>query len=160
MMFGNNNMKINWQIKKKRGNFRPRLTYTITLESFEKELAIHAVRVESHIPMIPSSHLSYCLPGEHERSLSWKPDRYHVFQVPYFKIGYADGFIRLPFKDSGQYPEVVSSFKKLREAYEKKVRTVYAQPPLEQTGSLDISEETRSRIAPMVTASRLLSLFG
>jgi len=153
-------MEINWQIKKKRGNFRPRLTYTITLESFEKKLAIHAVQVESHIPMIPSSHLSYCLPGQHERILSWKPDRYHVFQVPYFKDGYIDGFIRLPFKDSGQYPEVVSSFKKLREEYEKKMRSVYAHPPLEQTGSLDISEDTRSRIASRVTANRLLSLFG
>ena len=153
-------MEINWQIKKKRGNFRPRLTYTITLESFEKKLAIHAVQVESHLPMIPSSHLSYCLPGQHERSLSWKPGRYHVFQVPYFKDGYIDGFIRLPFKDSGQYPEVVSSFKKLREEYEKKVRSVYAHPPLEQTCSLDISEDTRSRIASRVTASRLLSLFG
>lgn len=153
-------MKINWQIKKKRGNFRPRLTYTITLESFEKKLAIHAVQVESHIPMIPSSHLSYCMPGEHERSPSWKPDRYHVFQVPYFKDGYIDGFIRLPFKDSGQYPEVVASFKKLREAYEKKVISVYAHPPLEQTGSLDISKDTRSQIASRVTADRLLSLFG
>lgn len=153
-------MKVDWQIKKKRGNFRPRLIYTITLESFEKKLAIHAVQVESHIPMIPSSHLSYCLPGEHERNPSWKPDRYHVFQVPYFKDGYTDGFIRLPFKDSGHYPEVVSSFKKLREAYEKKVISVYACPPLEQTGSLDISEDTRSQIASRVTADRLLSLFG
>ncbi|WP_020588298.1 hypothetical protein [Desulfobacter curvatus] len=153
-------MKINWQIKKKRGNFRPRLTYTISLESFEKELAIHAVRIESDIPMIPGSHLSYCLPGEHERSPSWKPDRYHVFQVPYFKDGYSDGFIRLPFKDSGQYPEVASSFRKLREEYEKKVRSVYEQSPLEQTGSLDISDDTRSRIASKVTADRLLSLFG
>jgi hypothetical protein len=153
-------MKINWQIKKKRGNFRPRLLYTITLESFEKKLAIHAVQIQSHIPMIPSSHLSYCLPGEHERSPSWKPDRYHVFQVPYFKDGYTDGFIRLPFKDSGQYPEVVSSFKKLREAYEKKVQSVYAHPPLEQTGSLDISRETQSQIASRVTADRLLALFG
>lgn len=153
-------MKINWQIKKKRGNFRPRLTYAITLESFEKELAIHAVQVESHIPMIPRSHLSYCLPGQHERSVSWKPHRYHVFQVPYFKDGHMDGFIRLPFKESGQYPEVVSSFKKLRKEYEKKVCNVYAHPPMDQTGSLDISEETRTRIASRVTANRLLSIFG
>ena len=153
-------MKIDWQITKKRGNFRPRLTYEITLESFEKELAIHSVQIETHIPMIPSSHLSYCLPGEHERNLSWKPDRYHVFQVPYFKDGYIDGFIRLPFRDSGLYPEVASSFENLREEYEKKVRDVYAHHPLEQTGSLDISEETRRRIASRVTANRLLSLFA
>nr|WP_319493163.1 hypothetical protein [uncultured Desulfobacter sp.] len=153
-------MQITWQIKKKRGNFRPRLTYKITLESFEKELAIHAVQIESHIPMIPSSHLSYCLPGEHERSRLWTPDRYHVLQVPYFKDGFTNGFIRLPFKTSGQYPEVVSSFEKLREEYEKKVCSVYAHPPLEQTGRLDISDETRSRIASRVTADRLLSLFG
>lgn len=154
------NMKIDWQIQKKRGNFRPRLKYTITLESFEKELAIHAVWIESQIPVIPNSHLSYCMPGEHERSLSWKPDRYHVFQVPYFKDGYMDGFIRLPFKESGEYPEVASSFEKLREEYEKKVRKAYAHPPLEQTGSLDISDDTRTRIASTVTANRLLALFG
>ncbi|WP_051957960.1 hypothetical protein [Desulfobacter vibrioformis] len=151
-------MKVNWKIRKKRGNFRPRLTYTISLDAYEKKLAIHAVQVESHIPMIPGSHLSYCLPGEHERSMSWKPDRYHVLQVPYFKDGYIDGFIRLPFKESGQYPEVVSSFEKLREEYEKKVCMVYAHPPLEQTGSLDTTDDTRSRIASTVTANRLLSM--
>ncbi len=153
-------MKIDWTIKKKRGNFRPWLTYEITLESFEKELAIHAVQIQSQIPVIPSAHLSYCLPGEHERSLIWKPDRFHVLQVPYFKDGYTDGFIRLPFKESAEYPEVELSFKKLREEYEKKVRKVYAHPPLEQTGSLDISDETRRVIASKVTANRLLSLFG
>ncbi len=153
-------MKIDWQITKKRGHFRPQLSYELTLEAFEKELAIHAVQVESLIPRIPNSHLSYCMPGENERALSWHPEDFHVLQVPYFKDGYTRGFIRLPFRQSNEYPEVELSFKKLRNAYEIKVCEAYALSPFLQAGSLDISDNTRSSISARVTANRLLSLFG
>ena len=152
-------MKIDWQISKKRGNFRPRLSYELTLETFEKKLAIHAVQVESLIPVIPKSHLSYCMPGENEREASWTPDRFHILQVPYFKEGVSTGFIRLPFRDANEYPEVEASFKKLRDEYEIKVRQAYASGPINEAGSLDISESTRGQISARVTADRLLSMW-
>ena len=159
-MKGENKMKIDWQIRKKRGNFRPRLSYELTLETFEKKLAIHAVQVESLIPVIPKSHLSYCMPGENERDASWTPDRFHTLQVPYFKEGVLAGFIRLPFRDANEYPEVEASFRKLRDEYEIKVRKAYASGPINQAGSLDISKRTQGQISAKVTADRLLSMFG
>ena len=152
-------MKVDWQILKKRGNFRPTLTYTITLEPFEKKLAVHAVWVESHIPEIPNPSQRYCLPGENERSPVWIPSEFHRLQVPFFKIGERRDFMRLPFRESGEYPEVESSFLALRNAYETVVKTVYGKEPIHQRGALDMSPETRTCVAARVTADRLLNLF-
>lgn len=153
-------MKIDWQITKKRGNFRPTLKYAIGLESFEKKLAMQAVWVESRIPEIPNPSQRYCLPGENERSPLWKPSGFHRLQVPFFKTGERRDFLRLPYRESGEYPEVETSFRALRNAYEAVVRRVYGQGPIEQAGSLDMSPETRTCVAARVTAERLLDLFG
>lgn len=152
-------MKIDWKITKKRGNFRPALTYTIVLESFEKKLAMHAVWVESSLPEIPKSHAGYCLPGENERHPEWRPSSFHRFQVPFFKNGECRGFLRLPFRESGEYPEVEASFKALRQAYEAAVCKVYGSTPIADTGTLDMSSEAKEQVAAKVTADRLLSLF-
>ncbi len=153
-------MKINWKIKKKRGNFRPILTYTMTLESFEKSLAIQAVSVQSQIPEIPRPHENFCMPGENERHPAWTPKRFHCLQVPYFKIGEASGFIRLPFSETGEYPEVEASFRDLRQAYEAQVSIAYGQAPFETVGDLDLTAETRAQVAARVTADRLLKIFN
>ena len=153
-------MRIKWQIKKKRGNFRPTLNYTITLESFEKNLAIHSVGLETQIPELPSAHKSYCLPGENERHPLWSPKRFHWIQVPYFKTGRVSEFIRLPFRESRDYPEVEESFRELRRIYEEKVCEAYGQSPFEQNGSLDITPSTQKKVAARVTADRLMGLFG
>ncbi|NDY74492.1 hypothetical protein DO021_21685 [Desulfobacter hydrogenophilus] len=153
-------MKISWEIKKKRGNYRPVLTYTMTLESFEKSLAIHAVSVKSFIPRLPRPHENFCLPGENERHPHWIPKRFHIFQVPYFKAGETSGFIRLPYRESGKYPEVETSFRQLRDTYEEKVCEAYGQGPFENRGNLDISAETREHVAAKVTANRLLAIFN
>ena len=46
-------MKIEWNIVKKRGNYRPVLHYTAVLNEFERGLCLHAVRVMSTIPKPP-----------------------------------------------------------------------------------------------------------
>lgn len=153
-------MQIDWKITKKRGNHRPTLNYTITLEAFEKKLAIHAVNVQSRIPEIPNSHESFCLPGENERHCEWCPKGFHRIQVPYFKKGVSHEFIRLPFRESGEYPEVEASFKALREHYETQVRHAYGHSPFETQGSLGITRVTRKQVAAKVTAERLLGLFS
>ena len=48
-------MKINWKIEKQRGNFRPVLKYSISLEEHEKAIAMHAVNIESSIPLVSDS---------------------------------------------------------------------------------------------------------
>ncbi len=60
-------MHIEWQIIKKRGNFRPILRYTITLTEFEVGLGMPAVRMQSCLPKPPDAGWTYCWPGENER---------------------------------------------------------------------------------------------
>lgn len=151
-------MKIHWTIKKKRGNYRPSLNYHIRLEPFEKDLAVHAVRVQSLIPEIPDSHQSFCMPDQNERHPSWAPMSFHSISVPYFKKGEIREFIRLPFRDSGEYPEIKASFLLLRKTYEKIVRQAYGHASLEIQEELDTSPETKACIAPAVAAKKMLEL--
>jgi len=153
-------MRIKWEIKKKRGNFRPSLNYVIVLEPFEKKLAVHAVSVQSTIPMVCDPHLSFCLPGENERELSWEPSGFHVLSAPFFKNGRISEFIRLPFRASGEYPEVEASFEKLRKNHERVVQKAYRLAPINTQGNLDICHETKKQIAAMVTADRFMDLYG
>ena len=48
-------MRITWKIEKKRGNLRPVLTYTVTLEDFERQLATPPLSITSLIPEPPQS---------------------------------------------------------------------------------------------------------
>ncbi|MCG8565544.1 MAG: hypothetical protein MI747_10740, partial [Desulfobacterales bacterium] len=91
-------MRIHWTIKKKRGNFRPTLTYTLKLETHEKALAVHAVTVQSQIPFIPRPHESHCLPGEHERADDWAPSDFRHLSVHHLRTGEIREFIRLPYR--------------------------------------------------------------
>ncbi len=149
-------MKINWRITKKQGNHRSSLNYHISLESFEKELAIHAVRIQSLIPELPNSHQSSCFPLENERHPAWTPVAFHSISTPYFKNGEISGFIRLPFRSSGVYPEVKASFLLLRKKFEKIVQQAYGHASVDITDELDISQETRTLIATRVTAQKML----
>ena len=60
-------MRLHWHIDKKRGNFRPVLTYRVELDDWERELATPALRVTSTIPEPAQSWREYCYPGELER---------------------------------------------------------------------------------------------
>ena len=149
-----------WKINKKRGNYRAGLKYTITLEEYERELAVHAVNIRSFIPIIPDSHQNYCLPGCHERYSGWKAENYHYINVPYFKEGELSNFILLPFRESGCYPEVEQSFIKLRHIYEEVVKEAYGWEAVSYEAELDTSKETKKHIAARVTAGKILALYG
>ncbi|MCP4114582.1 MAG: hypothetical protein GY737_04130 [Desulfobacteraceae bacterium] len=153
-------MKINWTITKKRGNFRPSLNYKITLEAFEKELAVNAITLKSTIPAIPDPHQGFCLPGTNERTSHWKASDFHYLSVPYFKRGEASGFIRLPFRESREYPEIAASFQTLREEYEAVVRQAYGQEPLHLEDELEMSRGTKQEIAATITAATLFNNFA
>ncbi len=151
-------MKITWNIEKERGNYRPTLVYTIELEQFEKDLAIQSVNIQSTIPKIDGSHQDYCMPGEHERSANWMPTDFHWISVPYFKQGILREHIRLPFRESGEYPEVEASFSILREKYESLVQQAYNHEPISLNGEMDITEETRQAIAASLAAKKMFLL--
>ncbi|PID41137.1 MAG: hypothetical protein CR981_04615, partial [Proteobacteria bacterium] len=149
-------MKIKWALNKKRGNFRPTLRYVITLEDFEKSLAMDAVSVRSTIPRINDSSRTWCLPGCDERHPDWKPTGFHRLSVPYFKTGISEDFIRLPFRESGEYPEIEYSFSLLRERYETVVAETYRWGPIREERELGLTEETREKIAATLTARKML----
>ena len=152
-------MKIKWKIKKKKGNFRPTLSYSIILEDYERELAVPSVNILSRIPEISDPGQNYCLPNCNERDPSWRPGGYHYISVPYFKTGMTSGFIRLPFRDSGKYPEVEQSFALLRKAYEAVVNDAYGRAPINLSEELDISVATKKNIAAKVISRKLQSLY-
>lgn len=150
-------MRIQWNIEKKRGNFRPGLIYTLELEEYERQLAVEAVNVRSRIPRIDAPHEPYCLPDCYERGADWRPQDYHWLTAPFFRDGRRTGFIRLPFRESNAYPEVERSFALLREAHEQVVQRAYSWNPISEAGSLDLTSQTRRAIAARVTADRLLA---
>lgn len=151
-------MKITWKIEKKRGNYRPSLRYTISLEEHERAIAMESVRVESSIPRIPEPGRGWCLPGEDERADGWQPTEFHFLTVPWFKTGTDSGFLRLPFRSSAEYPEVEESFIRLRECYEEAVRAVYQWKPISLSGEMETSQKTKDAIAARLAAMQMLRL--
>lgn len=159
-------MNISWVITKKRGNFRPVLQYTITLNDFERELGVPMVRMQSSIPKPPETSWEYCWPGQNERG-AW-PDgeagaageggEFHQLATPAHKAGETVGFLKLPWRESNQYPEVEASFQALREAFERTLEEAAASAPIRLCGSLETSAEARRAIAPAFAAERLLRL--
>jgi hypothetical protein len=150
-------MRIVWNIEKQRGNHRPRLSYTLELEEYEQRMAVEAVNIRSFIPRIEAPHQTYCLPECFERAAGWRPLDYHWLTAPFFRDGVRNGFIRLPFRESGSYPEVEQSFALLREAHEQVVRRAYNWGPISEAGRLDLSLDSRRAIAASLTAERLLA---
>ncbi len=151
-------MKIEWKIEKKRGNYRPDLKYTILLEEHERAIAMNSIRIESSIPCIPQPGKRWCMPGEYERAEGWQPTDFHFLTVPWFKTGFDSDFLRLPFRESGEYPEVEASFALLREKYEEVVRKTYNWQPIEEEGSMETSGETKAAIAARLAAMQMLAL--
>lgn len=153
-------MFIKWKIEKKRGNLRPSLTYSIELEEFEQNIAIPIVTIESEIPVIPDDYQNYCLPGTNEREEGWDPTKTHKLSTPYFKDGSIKEFIRLPFRDNNDYPEVHRSFEKLRNEFEKHLKASYDSKPISKEYRLELSEETKKIVASGITAAKMLKFAG
>lgn len=150
-------MKITWSIEKKRGNFRAHLKYSITLEDYEKEIAVNTLNIVSSIPKIDDSHESFCLPSSNERSKDWQPKDFHMVSTPYFRDGHLTEYIRLPFREDGKYPEIEETFSKLRAEYEKIVQEAYGSVPISENKELDTSEDTKQIIAAHLVSRKMLA---
>ncbi len=148
-------MRIEWTITKERGNHRPVLEYTLTLSDFERRLYMPAVRIESAIPKPPDAGLHYCWPGHNERG-EWTPAEHYRLMSPKYSDGFVAARLRLPWRDSNEYPEVEASFETLRKVFEEAMAHAAASAPLQLRGHLETSMPTKQAIAPAVAASRML----
>ncbi|NDV28529.1 hypothetical protein [Desulfovibrio sp. JC010] len=151
-------MIIEWNITKKRGNFRPLLTYTITLEDFEKELGLPQVVMQSSIPEPPESWSASCLPGKCERA--GKDCSTYRLYTPDHKKGEVEGKFTLPWRVDSDYPEVKKSFTRLRADFETVLKEAYDSHPVDINGRLELSEDTRSHIASGLVSQRFLEAVG
>ncbi|MFW5735274.1 MAG: hypothetical protein ACOCWR_09450 [Oceanidesulfovibrio sp.] len=148
-------MNIEWTLSKKRGNFRPVLSYTITLTDYEKSLGVPAVRIQSTIPKPPDAGLAYCWPGQNERS-EWTPAEFHLLMTPPHTDGTITKSIKLPWREGNGYPEVDESFGLLRDSFERVLAESSASCPMIETGRLELSGKATSEIAPAFAAERIL----
>ncbi len=151
-------MKIDWKITKKRGNLRPVLTYCVTLEEYEKELALPPMRVLSSIPEPRDSWQEFCYPGQHERAGSSAGLSCYELEAPSHKGKSWPQTLRLPWREDNAYPEVEESFRAFRDAFERMVRDAYASAPMNEDGSLSSTGAARMHVAPGVAAARFLRM--
>ncbi|EFL50409.1 conserved hypothetical protein [Solidesulfovibrio fructosivorans JJ]] len=151
-------MRITWYIEKKRGNLRPKLTYSVVLEGYEKELALPYVRITSTIPEPPSSWQPHCHPGEFERSGAPAAGCYELATPSHLMRNGSGQTLRLPWREDNAYPEVDASFQALREAFEEALATAHASEPMDERGELVVSPALKRDMAPAIMADRLLRL--
>lgn len=151
-------MHIDWNIIKRRGNIRPVLQYMVTLEEHERELALPFIRIASTIPEPPDSWQEFCYPGQHERGGTPGPRKVYDLEIPSHKGRLWKQSLRLQWREGNDYPEVAESFRKLRDAFEAELKAAYDSQPMDESGSLQTSFDTRRFIAPGVLAERFLLL--
>jgi hypothetical protein len=150
-------MLIEWRIHKKAGHLRPKLSYETILEPFEVALAVPMVRMKSSIPKPPDAGQHYVWPGTKECGNEAPVETYNLFS-PSHRSGRCKEVLTLPMRKNNHYPEVEESFLKLRQAYEKVLQEAYENSAFETQGRLDMSTDTKRRVAPGVAASLFLGL--
>ncbi len=152
-------MQIEWKISKKTGHLRPQLRYRVSLEPFEVELAVPMVTVTSTIPKPPDAWQHHVWPGTCERGKTASVQVYDL-STPSHKSIAREELLMLPMRPGNQYPEVEASFRALRCAYEKALLEAYENSSFEAGGRLEMTLETKERIAPAFAAQKFLALVG
>lgn len=150
-------MKIDWTISKKKGNIRPILSYSFIVESFEKELALPPVRIQSTIAEPFDAWEEHCYPKYNERAETPVFKGYYSLEIVSHKGHIWTQKIRLPWKEDNEYPEVEESFKILRTAFEKELARANASNAMEKSFSLQITDKASQCLAPHVLAERFLN---
>ncbi|MFI3271009.1 MAG: hypothetical protein R3Y11_02745 [Pseudomonadota bacterium] len=151
-------MEITWNITKKRGNFRPTLTYTVSLAEHERALALPFIRIQSTIPEPSDAWQEFCYPNQHERTHGHTNDKYYNLEIPSHKKHTWQNSLRLPWREDNHYPEIRESLEALRSKFEELLHAANASLPMDENDSLAISESTRDAIAPAVLGARFLQL--
>ncbi len=153
-------MKIDWKIKKERGNLRPKLYYKTELEPFEIKLCVPMTQIISTIPKPPDVWKNHASLDKEERNGCWFSAVFYKICAPSCETGCFEEMIRLPMRENCRYPEVEESFLMLRKEYEKKLKAAYHNTAFEVQSTLGISSETKKQIAPGITALKMLELFN
>ena len=151
-------MRMEWNIAKERGNLRPLLTYSVSLEEHEKALALPPVRIISTIPMPEEHWQAHCYPGRYERSGGSAPTECYPLEAPSHKGRTWTQSLRLPWRQDNRYPEVEESFLLLRAAVESELTAAYASAPIHLAEELQTTARPRAIIAPGVLGERFLAL--
>ncbi|MBQ9405710.1 MAG: hypothetical protein IJU37_03105 [Desulfovibrio sp.] len=151
-------MRIEWHITKKRGNLRPVLHYAAHLEEHEKALALPEVRIVSTIPKPEEDRQDYCYPDCLERAEGYRPREFHVLESPSHKGHSWTHDLRLPWRADNAYPEVETSFQRLRDAVEREMERANASRPLDVSGGVRTSIQAKAMLAPDLIAERFLRL--
>ena len=149
-------MRIEWNIKKKRGNLRPILTYSVILEEHEKALALPPLRVSSTIPEPQDSWQEYCYPGQMERASEPPAFSCYELESPSHRGKSWTQTLRLPWRANNSYPEVEESFRQFRDKLEAALSSAYASNPMDITNTLESSKESRVLLAPGAIAEHFL----
>ena len=110
-------MKINWEIEKKRGNWRPLLTAKISFEDWETELNIKPVYVKTPFPLTTITGDMYYSGNTKRGECDSRPKTWKKFRT----ISSEEIKVRLPWRPGAnpQYPEVPIILKALQRKYEK-----------------------------------------
>ncbi|XPV75067.1 MAG: hypothetical protein ACNI27_10530 [Desulfovibrio sp.] len=160
-------MKIQWELKKKRGNFRPEITYTLALEGYEKELGVNPVTVATAIPKPAENWQGHCYPDCLERKRGGSTEQgiktlepFYSITTPSHKVGTVSGSLRLPWREDNSYPEVEAGFKVLRDSFEAVVKSVYDSAPLEKVEELGMSTDLKKHLSSGIAAKKMLLAAG
>jgi hypothetical protein len=150
-------MKIKWEIEKKRGNWRPTLTYTCTKLPDEVNLAIPAVVMGTKIPEPPNSYRDICMPDTDERNEGWVPKNFTTIKTPRNNEQEFGESLKLPWRPGAKprYPEVEEAFALLQEEWEKCLEITAASAAIHLEGSLDHTKKTKDILAPIVARRKI-----
>ncbi len=149
-------MKIEWNIHKKKGNFRPVLHYSFIVEAFERDLALPPIRIKSTIQEPLEVYDEHCYPNTHERAQEPQYKGFYDLEIVSHKGRLWPQEIRLPWREDNNYPEVEESFKMLRQAFEDELASANSSEEMQVSSSLDITEHATLEIAPAILAEKFL----
>lgn len=153
-------MQIEWKIEKRRGNYRPSLSWKIRLDEYEKNLALGSVEVQTSLPRPPEEWESFCYPGSNERAENWQPEKFYALSTPCHKNAELEGRVKLPWREDNLYPEVEESFALLRSVFEKALCQAYESLPLDTSHQMQASVSAKQFVASDLAARRLLQATG
>lgn len=148
-------MEISWNINKKRGNFRPVLTYEIALDDLEKELGIGPLKIDSKIVKPRNSWESHCFPGQNERDGIFDKETYEI-TTPSFKKNKISGKITLVWKESCKYPEVNNCFENVRSKMEEEILKAQNSFSINESGKIEFTKKFKLKSAPAAAAEMFL----
>ncbi len=149
-------MKIEWNIIKKKGNYRPSLHYSFVVEDFERDLALPPIRIQSTIHEPMEVFEEHCYPNKYERAQTPEYKGFYDLEIVSHKGRLWPQEIRLSWREDNLYPEIEESFKMLRQAFEEELAKANNSKEINISSSLDITEQAHLEIAPSILAEKFL----